>query len=645
VVPGQTPIVSKNVARACCVGARPAAAFAVCAALLAAGSSARAAEPNFRAQVDRSQVPLDETFRYQVTLSVEDGKARDYTPPDLKAFEILSSLPSQSHQYSMGSRGTFAQTVYTWTYELAPRTKGRFTIGPAQISVGGEVFKSRPVAVEIIDALGSAGAASQRPPAARGRRSLFPPGLFGGRLGRSAPVQPRAAPKSDSFARVTVAPETVYVGQAVLGQWDIFLTGQPDNFNVIKEPGTDGFWSETIDIKANARGLSLERVEHDGRPFLKGVVHRKALFPLRAGALTLTPFEVEVSQVDFFGNTIQAERLATESRTIKVLELPQQGRPPGFDPAAVGAFELQAAAETDRVEVGQAVTVALTISGRGNVRKLQVPKLPDLPGWRVYEPKVSHKVDARDEGVWGQMTVEFLLLPERPGQTTLPPFEMAFFEPESAQYKIARSEPVHLMVSGSQAAAVNSVSQSAKPDPRRETAEAAGPSQIRSIRTTSSWRERPGLGWGTPVFWAALVLPPLGLLMQWGYGWSRRRRSSGSPKSRARKVHRELRRRFEEVAEKAQGNDRQAFFSGIHHLLHDMLSQRLSLRTANLSREALAQALKEAAVTTDHAEKALAFLELCEQARFAPGTTAEHNLQEILSQVEELVEQIPRGRS
>ena len=63
---------------------------------------------------------------------------------------------------------------------------------------------------------------------------------------------------------------------------------------------------------------------------------KKALFPLHAGRLSITPMEAQLSRVDFFGTAVRSQRVTSSPVEIEVLPLPKDGQPPGFDPANVG---------------------------------------------------------------------------------------------------------------------------------------------------------------------------------------------------------------------------------------------------------------------------------------------------------------------
>ena len=284
---------------------------------------------------------------------------------------------------------------------------------------------------------------AQAPPARRPGRG-FPHGIPnpGSALPRSGRASDDAPPADTqpgrgrrNFLRVQTNKIKAYVGDEITVEWFLYLTERQDKYGTTAEPRTDGFWVEDPHPCQPARRAFADRAEstRDAR-YLVAPLMKKALFPLHPGRLTISPLESEISRVDFFGATLRTERLKTEPVTIEVLPLPTAGQPPKFDTSAVGHFTLRAEVDRDRVNVGEAVTLKLAMSGQGNLRKLAAPALPRLDGWKVYEPKVSVTLDP-GERVAGSKVVEYLLLPERAGRDDHSAFHLGLLRSRTRQLR------------------------------------------------------------------------------------------------------------------------------------------------------------------------------------------------------------------
>jgi hypothetical protein len=150
---------------------------------------------------------------------------------------------------------------------------------------------------------------------------------------------------------------------------------------------------------------------------------------------------------DFFGRLVEKElKLATDPVKITVAEAPQDGRPDGFS-GAVGRFTASASTTATEVEAGEPVTVEIQVEGEGNFDRVGAPVLTSSPGWRTYPPS-SEFVPGDSIGKAGVKIFKQVVVPEAPGATEVPPFELAYFDPEAESYQVARTGPIPIKVTG-----------------------------------------------------------------------------------------------------------------------------------------------------------------------------------------------------
>ena len=394
----------------------PGALAALLAITWLGAGRAHAEPPSFLAEVDRNVVSPGDVFVYEVTINTSGERVDSYHPPDFKGLTVVNAprVPNQSTQMSMGAGGTFIQTSYSWHYELAATSgqKGVIAIGPARIHVDGREMRSNVVNIRV-----GAGAAPPPGAAASGAPAAPSPQA-------EAPAPPASAGDSN-FIRAEPDKLKAYVGEQVTVAWLLYLTQHQDKYEPITEARTEGFWSEDISPAHNQ--LSLTQQILGGRVYQVGTMFKRALFPLRPGKLTISPMELEIAQMDFFGSRVRRQRLKTEPIEIEALPLPKEGQPAGFESSNVGKFTIEARADRNTIGVGEALTLTIDIRGQGNLRNVRAPALPKLDGWKTYEPKVTVNLDPGDV-VSGTKTVEYLIMPERPGTTMFPSFELAYFD-------------------------------------------------------------------------------------------------------------------------------------------------------------------------------------------------------------------------
>jgi hypothetical protein len=590
---------------------------------------ARADAPEFIARVDRNQLALGESFILEVTFAGEDARGVGYHPPELRGMRVVSEQPSQSTQVQILGGNSSVRTVLTWRYEVEPLQKGILTIGPARIQVGSREMRTTAMTLSVGD---PAPAGRPAAPPANARRGVSPLTGF--------PFSSEPAEEGHNFIRVVPSKIKAYVGEQISVEWFLYFTSRVDNYAPVTEPRVDGFWSEELP-SATGQNLPVSRQVFEGQEYQVAPLRRRALFGLQPGRLTITPMEAEISQVDFFGSTMRAQRLKTDPMTIEVLPLPVAGQPRGFDPAAVGRFQLGAEVDRDKVSVGEAVTLTVTINGRGNIRKLPAPTLGRLEGWKLYDPKINVTIDPGDV-VSGRKTVEYLLLPERPGNTVIPAFTLPFFDPSTKSYVVEKTAPLHLRVVGEAAGP------STPGRPQASTSSGAENLlglDIRPLRVRASLRrDLGGTLYRSRGFAVMLAAPPLAFVMTALVGRIRGRLSQDTEGARRRRLRRLVRRRLGAAERHLRDGEAGPFFGEIDRVLREFLTGKLGRPVAGLSRDELRAHLAAAGLGAELVDRTIAALEECDRARFSPGRLDETEMRAALDRAGEVILQIERSR-
>ena len=593
------------------------------------------AAPTFVGRVDRREASLGESILYEVTLSLEGGRAQGYKPPSFRGFRVLSERPGQSTQIQMGGGRSVMRIVYTWRYELAPTRSGELTIEPATIRVGRQALRTVPVVIRVDSgALApdrQAGKAPRRrTPANRARWRSPLDDFFGG-----SPLGVEEPSGTDTFLRAVADKTKVYLGEQVLVEWSLYYPGNVDKYAPVSEPQADGFWIEELAVPNNQGNLAVTQQVYQGRTYSVAVLQRKALFPLEVGKLTITPLKSTVSRMDVFGRPIRTTALESPSLEIEVVPLPQAGQPPDFDPARVGTYSLEVQVDRTEVAVGEAVTLKLIVSGQGNLRKLTPPALPPIDGWKQYEPKVEVQIENQGT-VAGQKTVEYLLLPERPGKTRIPAFEMVTFDPAAGRYLTKTTEPIALVVTGEGKGPTQVAS-------GRSAGAGAGlqnvlSTEIRPPRTPPTLdRDLGATYYRSPVFLWSVILPPTFFGLTVLFGRLRERRGEDSAQGRRKRTRQVIRQRLRSAQVQLRGGKPAQFFVEIDKALREALTGRLGRPVAGYSRDELLGALVKSGLRQPVAEAIIAQLEACDHARFAPGSTGSVEMRAVLERTGELI--------
>jgi hypothetical protein len=598
------------------------AALVVAAALSGAGARAAPAGASFAASIDRAAVAPGQPFVYRVTLSTSSqGQPEGFRPPDFKGLQVLGGPFTQTGiNMVMGGAGTTVQNNVTWSYELVLPQGARapVTIGAAHVRVDGQNWASNAVALRV-------GAAAPAAPRQQRQPGLFPRGLFGDEP--EAEESQVSSSAGAAFIRAVADKKRAFVGEQVTVTWYLYLSSPQSNFQQLVQPKTDGFWAEEIPSTNPQGRLAFTDQVEGGQHYQVAVVGQRALFPLAAGKLTVTPLEAQVSRADFFGRPVNPRRLKSEALTIEAVAPPRQtdegAQPDRFPAGNVGQFTLDVAVDRAAVAIGDAVTLTVTVRGLGNLRHVVMPSLPSLPGWKGYEPKTNVTL-APSAVVQGTKTVEWLIRPEQPGKTTIPALALVSFDPAAKRYVETRSKPIEIVVSGEATGA--SIGSSGAPPAAGGTPAAGGgvenviAAEIRPIRV----RATPSRSVGTAFLHGAgfkitLVTPPLAFVAFAFVGRLRDRLSRDEGRTSRRRLRSIARRRLHAAAAHRDAGRAAAFYVEIERVLRDALSEKLRTPVGGLRLEELAELLRARGLPADDVTRVASVLEACDEARFSPG--------------------------
>src|SRR5581483_7675573 len=323
--------------------------------------------------------------------------------PHADGLQVIGNSQSEQSSFSMGPGGIDSSHTTSYQLTFRPLKVGDYTLTPTQAFAGGQVYKGTELHVRVV-------AAGQAPSRSTPHQQRSPFGnFFGGGGFPQMPgfsINPPGAggdEDEDPFAQLfgnghAPSGEDVILGAAVdkprvvLGQqltYTIRLYTRTDvsEFSELKLPGFDGFWGE--DLETPSRPVPRMQTL-GGVPYQVYLIKKKALFPDRAGNLTIGPAGIDVSVgLGFFrGRKVHRDSSAL---SVDVQPLPP-GAPPGFSPTNVGQWRFTATLSPASVPVGEPATLSMAVEGQGNVHGLTLPTLPSIPGVRAYDPNSTDRL-------------------------------------------------------------------------------------------------------------------------------------------------------------------------------------------------------------------------------------------------------------
>jgi hypothetical protein len=109
------------------------------------------AETSVKAEVDKLSLSADKFITYKITVASTEKLSPELQLPDFKGFTVVSQGQSSSMSLSTGS----VENSIVYAFVLGPQKEGVFTIQPAKVTVGDQVYATDSFEIQVFPAAGS----------------------------------------------------------------------------------------------------------------------------------------------------------------------------------------------------------------------------------------------------------------------------------------------------------------------------------------------------------------------------------------------------------------------------------------------------------------------------------------------------------
>lgn len=573
---------------------------------------------------------------FQLTYSVNQ-RAKDLRAPEFTDFDYIAGpYTSQSSSTSFVNGKRTSSFNLTYTYTLIANKEGTFTISPATIKVDGEQYTSNGVRIIVLPAdqpnnvsagnTNSVGQTSQRPTSSQNDN----------------------VSEANIFVRTLVSKTRVREQEAILLSYKLYFAGVDvaQFTNNTRIPEFKGFLKQEIE----SGEIQTELEHYNGRNYQTAVLYRTLLFPQRSGDITIEPAQFEAvlrvqnrAQVrsifdDFFGSyTAVNKPITAPGVTIHVLDLPAN-KPAGFS-GGVGQFNLTSKISGTELNANEAVTLTLTIQGAGNMKLLKTPMVDWPEGFEVYDPKVTNNFKNTTAGVSGTRTIEYLAIPRAGGTYTIPPVRFAYYDTQEQDYRTITTPEYTLNIE--RAANEDATAMVVNNFVQKENIQQLG-TDIRYIHTAELMpvadASSRAIRFGSLLFWLCYAIPSLLAALLFVIFRKKIKENADMTRVRYKKANKVAQRRLKVAEQLLKQNKKDAFFEEIERAAWTYLSDRLSIPTAQLNKENIAQILSNKGVSDMIIQEMMHVLSTAEFARYAP--TSDHAMQEVYEDTIKIINQL-----
>ena len=550
-----------------------------------------AQEVSFDAKVSKKQLGINERLRVDFTMNT-DGD--NFEPPSFENFTVVGG-PSQSinNSWINGVR-SFSKS---YSYFLAPKKRGEFTIGQATIEIDGKTYKTLPVKITVT-------AAIDKP---------------------KDPNDPNYIASEKIHLVAEISNGNPYLNEAITVVYKLYVAQNTGvrNWREIDSPRYNDFWSQNIDVK----GIDIKQGTYNGEDYRYVVLRKTVLYPQKTGKLTIEPLSLDITvevpsnRRDVFGRSFMStvnRTVASRNRVINVKPLPENGKPENFS-GAVGSFDFKVTTNKESLKATEALELKVSVSGKGNLKLFRLPK-PTLPSaLEVYEPEHSEKVNTRTSGMQGTISDSYTVVPNFQGSYPIPNVSFSYFDLKTKQYKTLTSERLIIEVNeGPQSTG----STNNTPGVLTENIIPANLNSFSSFKTSTKFQ--PIISepfFNSNLFWFLLLGPFLLIPFIMFVVKRRTTRALDVTGNKIRKTNR-LARKYLSNAKKSLGQKEQ-FYNALERALHNYLKSKLRLETSEFNKEKIEELLGNKNINSATLEGFISLLTSCELARYTPLSTVD----------------------
>ncbi len=586
----------------------------ICAQLLCAPAlcaPAWASTFGAKAAVDRIDPFVGQPFVFQIQVSGSEHPEQ----PDLSHvtdFDVAYRGGQQNSSRSVTIiNGRVTEDVregYVFSYELTPKRQGRLVIPSITVISDGRSTQTDPVVINA-----------------------------------RKPVE-----TEDFKLRLTLSKDHCYVGEPVIltVTWYIGKDVKDYRFTLpLLNDDTFRFADPAVDRHSGNKLYRIPIGDHEaigvqgvgrveGKEYAT-ITFEKVLIPVTSGDVTIEPATVACSALtgyerrrsffddDFFGNDFfgigrrgvyKTVVVPSNALTLKVSDLPSKGRPANFA-GHVGEYKIKASATPTDVNVGDPITLTLSLTGPDYLEHVDLPPLGEqfslTRDFKVPKERATGEVSGGTK-IFTQ-TVRAL----RPDVTEIPPIELPYFDTATETYRVARSEPIPIevhetrVVTALDAEGVQAVS---SPGSEIETWTKGIAFNYEDMDVLETQRLRPLSWFRSPLCFWFILGPPLCYVLLFTAVGLVRKRNADPKKTRAKKAFGRLSRSLKE----AQGAPSTAHTCDlVQDAFRHYLGDKLSIPKGAITFHDVKEVLASRGLDQGTLDRLKGLFERCEAGRYA----------------------------
>lgn len=546
--------------------------------------------------------------QFTVMWTVNSGGGEFSAPSFSGFYKLMGPQTSYSSSTQIINGKMSNSTTYSYVYYLQAVKEGKFVLAPATFKFKSKTYSSDSMHIEVV------GGTAQNQNVSSGNNN-------------TETEQEVVASGNDLLINLAVNRRDVFIGEPIYATVKIYSRVNIAGINEIKYPSFNSFLRSDIETPPLT---SLRQENVNGTIYGSGVVQQFLLYPQVTGEINIDPVQISVliqkkvkgEQSDpFFGDffsSYQTIPTAAASRPVKIKVKPLPGIQPADFSGVVGKLDIKASLNKESVNVNDAVTYKVTISGNGNLKIASAPVIKMPPDVEVYDPKISDDLKNGPNGTTGQKTFEYLMIPRHNGDFTVPSVSYSYFNISSGRYEKLTTGEFHItaLKTNEQNTGLSVYGGVAKEDVKYLGKD------IRFVKSDpGSLKKSADVFVSKQSFYTSFAFSLLVFLVVLFLRREHIRRNSDLSIVRNRKAGKIAIKRLHNASVCLKNEEIDKFYDEILKALWGYLSDKMNIPVSELTRTNAFAVLVEQGIDEESVKSLSRILDTCEFARFAPSSS------------------------
>jgi hypothetical protein len=549
-------------------------------------------------QATLTETNIFEGESVQLDIAISGTSLNSLERPEIPSISGLRYLPNRTIS---GSNYTYVNgkpsLTQSYGFQFIAQAPGSYTVPSIKVTVNGKEFATKPIAFKVLD----------------------PKTIDNGNAERAP----------DIYVRLEPTTQNPVVGQQVVADIVLYFKSEVEvsNYNTVPGWKAEGFWKEELNNPTQARTTS---VIINGIRYKRARLLQYALFPTKAGELTLSPYSLTVR----VRNSRRTARdpfnfsFGQENKELKTLPITLNvGRPPAIENAeyigAVGDFEIKRTIKPSSAYVGESVEIITEITGSGNLPLLNKPEYDFPESLELYNPQENTSITRDNRVIAGSKIFTDIIIARNDGTYSIPEKRIATFNPDKNSYEYFTLSEIKFRADIDPNATVTSLE-----DMRLD---------IEPVTGLAQWKQKSG----TPLternsIWVMLFTPFLLFIGAYGYKsyYDKLNNDAGFARSTKAKD-----KAMETLDNAKTTEDIKEGYHKIQKALSQFIADKMNLPIAGVSGQSLITEIQKKGADKSVITEAKRIFDKCETIAYAPNISQE-GLEDDVEKTKQLIKDL-----